>query len=325
MRKIQLLKNGIRCQTNSFTVYLDPKKINSDGINFISHAHIDHLPNGGTGKVLASNETNEIAKFRGFSFVANDNMENFSLIDTGHILGSKGILFDDIFYTGDITLRSRGFLKGAKIPQCKSLITECTFGLPEFVFPDITEIVKQVNEIIASLYSKGKPVILLGYELGKSQTISQLFSHWEPLYYHDSIKKMNDLHRNLGVPLKEAIGHSEAESKDLLDKKPWVMVAPMMHAKSHFIQHMKTKYDAVTIGFSGWAKSSKFRFTRGTDFSIPLSDHCDYNELINLVERSGAERVYTIHGFVNEFATDLAERGFVAQPLRESSLDDFCA
>ena len=89
--------------------------------------------------------------------------------------------------------------------------------MPEFVFPQITEIVKQVNEKISDLYSRGKPVLLLGYELGKSQTISQLFGNWEPLYYHDSVKKMNDLHRNLGAPLKEGIGHTEAESKGLLE------------------------------------------------------------------------------------------------------------
>ena len=174
------------------------------------------------------------------------------------------------------------------------------------------------------MYSKGKPVLLLGYELGKSQTISQLFSNWDPLYYHDSVKKMNDLHRNLGMPLKEAIGHSEAESKGLLEKTPWVMVAPMMNAKSSFIKQMKKKYDAITIGFSGWANSKKFPFTRGTDYSIPLSDHCDYNELIQLVNQSGAEKVYTIHGFVEEFAMDLIQQGVSAQPLRESSLDDFC-
>ena len=208
MRTIQLLKNGIQCKNDTTIVHLDPKKINHDGINFVSHAHIDHLPNGGTGTILASDETNQIAKLRGFSLNTKDSMENFSLIDTGHILGSRGILFDDIFYTGDITLRSRGFLKGAKIPKCKTLITECTFGLPEFIFPQITEIVKQVNEIISDLYSKGKPILLLGYELGKSQTISQLFGNWEPLYYHDSVKKMNDLHRNLGAPLKEGIGHT---------------------------------------------------------------------------------------------------------------------
>ena len=324
MRVIQLLKNGIRCKNSTSTVYLDPRRINHDGINFVSHAHIDHLPKGGTGTILASDETSQIAKLRGFSLDSTETMENFSLIDTGHILGSRGILFDDIFYTGDITLRDRGFLKGAKIPKCRTLITECTFGLPEFVFPQITEIVKQVNEKISDLYSRGKPVLLLGYELGKSQTISQLFGNWEPLYYHDSVKKMNDLHRNLGAPLKEGIGHTEAESKGLLEKKPWIMVAPMMSAKSRFIQHMKKKYDAITIGFSGWANSKKFPFTRGTDYSIPLSDHCDYNELLELVKQSGAEKIYTIHGFVDEFSQDLNRLGFSSQPLRESSLDNFC-
>ena len=307
------------------TVYLDPKKIQSSGVNFVSHAHIDHLPNGGNGKILSSYETNEIAKLRGFTLEnSTDTLENFSLIDSGHIFGSKGLLFDDVFYTGDISLRDRGFLKGTKVPKCKTLITECTFGLPEFVFPPITEIVQQVNEIISSLYSKGIPVMLLGYELGKAQTLSQLFGNWDPIFYHDSVKKMNDLHRSMGVQLKDAIGHTEAESNSLLDKKPWVMIAPMMSAKNNFMKHMKSKYGVITIGFSGWANSKKFPFTRGTDYSIALSDHCDYNELHDLVKQSEAEKIYTIHGFVDEFSQDLTRLGYTSQPLHESSLDEFC-
>ena len=167
-------------------------------------------------------------------------------------------------------------------------------------------------------------MLLLGYELGKSQTISQLFDSWEPMYYHDSVKKMNDLHRKLGVPIREEISYSEAKLNGLLEKRPWVMVAPMMSSKNQFIQEMKHKYGAVTVGFTGWAKSKKFGFSRGTDYSIPLSAHCDYNELVQLVKESGAEKVYTIHGFVDEFAQDLVHQGFSAQPLRESSLDQFC-
>ena len=325
MRNIRLTKNGIECRNSMSTVYLDPKKIQSSGVNFVSHAHIDHLPNGGNGTILSSHETNEIAKLRGFNLEnATDTLDNFTLIDSGHIFGSKGLLFDDVFYTGDISLRDRGFLKGTKVPKCKTLITECTFGLPEFVLPPITEIVQQVNEIISSLYSKGKPVILLGYELGKAQTLSQLFGNWDPMFYHDSVKKMNDLHRSMGVPLKETIGHTEAESNGLLDKNPWIMIAPMMSAKNNFLKHMKLKYDAVTIGFSGWAKSKKFGFSRGTDYSITLSDHCDYNELHDLVKQSGAEKIYTIHGFVDEFSQDLTRLGYTSQPLHESSLDEFC-
>ena len=49
----------------------------------------------------------------------------------------------------------------------------------------------------------------------------------------------------------------------------------------------------------------------------------DYNELINMVVQSGAEQVYTIHGFVDEFAEDLRKRDISAQPLLVNSLDDF--
>jgi putative mRNA 3-end processing factor len=203
------------------------------------------------------------------------------------------------------------------------LITECTFGLPEFVFPKLEETLKQVNELISELYGKGIPVILMGYQLGKAQTITQLFGHWGPLYFHDSVKDMNSLHQKFGVLLNNGVGHSEAEEKGLLEKKPWIMVAPMLSGKNKFVQEMKLKYGAVTIGFSGWAQSSRFSFGRRTDYSIPMSDHCDYNELLDMVIKSGAEQVYTIHGFVDEFAQDLRKLGISAQPLLENSLDDF--
>ena len=319
-----MTKNGILCEVNHKRVHLDPKNTDVTGINFVSHAHIDHLPTANGGTILSSVETNKIANLRGFKMENHiDSLDGFSLIDSGHIFGAKGLLFDDIFYTGDICTRKRGFLQGAKIPKCKTLITECTFGLPEFIFPTIDKIQKQVNELISGLYGKGIPVILMGYQLGKAQTITQLFGHWEPLFFHDSVKEMNSLHQKLGIPLKDGIGHSEAEKNGLLEKKPWVMVAPMMSSKNKFLQDMKSKYGAVTIGFSGWAQSSKFSFGRRADYSITMSDHCDFNELVNMVVQSEAEQVYTIHGFVDEFAEHLQKIGINAQPLLENSLDDF--
>ena len=322
--KVRMTSNGIVVQCDDKTVNLDPKRGTENGISFVSHAHLDHLHNQrGKGVLIASKQTTEIAKLRGYS-IENyvEEYENFSMIDAGHILGAKGLLFDDIFYTGDISIRDRGFMKGAMAPKCKTLIMECTFGMPEYVFPTIDETVKKVNEIISELYSKGKPVILLGYELGKAQILSYLFSHWQP-YYHDSVKKVNDLYREFGVELNESMGHTEAESQGLLEKKPWLMIAPNMSGRNAFVKHMKSKYDTITIGFSGWAQSSRFSFARGHDYSIALSDHCDYNELINLVKRCNPEKIYTVHGFVDEFAADLSRMGYDAQPLRENSLDDF--
>ena len=178
-----MTKNGILCEVNEKHVYLDPKKTDSSAINFVSHAHSDHLPSKNGGTILSSIETSAISDLRGFTMENHvESLDGFSLIDSGHVLGSKGLLFDDIFYTGDICTRDRGFLKAAKIPSCKTLITECTFGLPEFKFPKMNEIQNYVNQLISDLYSKGVPVILMGYQLGKAQTITQLFGHWDPLY-----------------------------------------------------------------------------------------------------------------------------------------------
>lgn len=321
-----MTKNGIVFSSNGRTVNMDPRFAMPGSVNFVSHAHADHLPTRKEGLILATRETSEIATLRGnelTNFV--ESLDDFTLYDSGHIVGSRGLLFDDVFYTGDICTRDRGFLSGAKIPKCKILITECTFGRPEFIFPKVTDLEKRVNEIISEMYHKGKPVLLLGYQLGKAQTISYLFGHWDPLYYHDSIKEMNDLHRRLGIHIKEALGHTEAESKGLLEKKPWVMVCPLMSENNPFIKQMKLRYDAVTIGFSGWAKSPYLAYGRKNDYSIPLSDHCDYEELVELVRKSGAEKIYTVHGFVEEFAISLTKLGFDAQPLREASLDDFIA
>ncbi|MGQ0606786.1 MAG: exonuclease [Candidatus Nitrosotenuis sp.] len=318
-----MAKTGIVCYLDGKTVNLDPKSALPNCINFVSHAHSDHLPTDNSGLVLATKETKEIATIRGHTISNHvESLDEFKLYDSGHILGARGVLFDDVFYTGDICTRERGFLKGATIPKCHTLIMECTFGKPEFVFPGIDDTIRRVNELISELYHKGKPILLMGYQLGKAQTISHLFGHWEPLYYHDSVKAMNDLHIKLGVPLKNAIGHTEAGAKGLLNKKPWVMVCPLMSENNPFIKQMKSKYDAITIGFSGWAKSNA-PFVRKSDYSIPLSDHCDYLELVDLVKKSGAQKIYTIHGFVDEFASDLTKMGYDAQPLRENALDEF--
>ena len=319
-----MTKNGIVCFTNDVSINLDPRSATPESLNFVSHAHSDHLPTKKGGMILATRETKEIASLRGNDLSNHvESLDNFRLFDSGHILGARGLLFDDVFYTGDICTRTRGFLDGARVPKCKILITECTFGKPEFVFPKLDAIVKRVNELIAELYHRGKPVLLMGYQLGKAQTLSHLFGNWDPLYYHDSVKSMNDLHRSFGIPLKTGVGHTEAESRGFLDKKPWVMVCPLMSENNPFIKHMKSRYGAVTIGFSGWAKSPFAPYGKRSDYSIPLSDHCDYNELIELVKNTGAEKVYTIHGFVDEFAQSLVRMGIDAQPLRENTLDDF--
>ncbi len=323
LNEIVVTENGILCKTEQESIYLDPSSANSNHTIFVSHAHMDHLPSKNNGAALASNETIEIANLRNKKIINHTkSREGYMLVDAGHILGSRGILFNDIFYTGDICTRDRGFLRGARIPKCKTLITECTFGLPEFKFPKINDIRKQADELISKLYDQGIPVVLMGHQLGKAQTITQMFEHWQPLYLHDSVKEMNDLHRSLGVHLPECIEYTKARDKGLLDKKPWIMVAPLLYPKSTFVREIKSRYDAVTIGFTGWAKSTRYPYGRNTDYSFPLSDHCDFDELVDMVKKSQAEQVYAVHGFVDEFTAHLRAIDISAEPLTSTSV--FC-
>ncbi|MBV9667577.1 MAG: hypothetical protein JO327_05535 [Nitrososphaeraceae archaeon] len=268
-------------------------------------------------KILVSKATSLIAQARGYRL--NDVTEicdGFQLIDTGHILGSKGLLIgDELYYTGDISIRERSFMKPADIPSAHTLIIESTFGRPEYVFPNLVEIIHKTNEIISEMYNLGVPIILMGYPVGKAQLLAALFGHWDPIFIHDSIDKMNSIYIELGINLKDMATHSIAEKKGLLAKnKPWLMIAPLS-ARSNFVKLMKQRYGAVTIGFSGWAIDRRYKSMMDLDYTMPMSDHCDFPELVKVVRACNPKKIYTFHGFSVEFAASLRKMGYDAESL----------
>jgi putative mRNA 3-end processing factor len=322
MRRVRQGQSGIMVESKNTLIALDPSHPVECDFTFVSHAHIDHLHKSNKKKfrtqILASKETALIARTRGYEITgAAQEHEGFQLVDTGHILGSRGLLIgDDIYYTGDISIRERAFMKPARIPRARTLIIESTFGRPEYVFPPLSEVIHKTNKIISEMYDLGIPVILMGYTLGKAQLLTKLFSHWDIIVY-DSVAKINSIYSELGVKLPSGITLKQAEKEGVLSKnRPWVMVAPLMSERNVFVKQMKEKYGAVTIGFSGWAVGSRYRYMMGLDYMMPLSDHCDYKELLDAVKQCRPDKVYTFHGFAKEFADTLCEIGFDAEPVR---------
>lgn len=53
----------------------------------------------------------------------------------------------------------------------------------------------------------------------------------------------------------------------------------------------------------------------GIDYALPMSDHCDYNELIQVVHKCNPKKIFTIHGFAHEFARILNNMGYNASPI----------
>jgi hypothetical protein len=71
-----------------------------------------------------------------------------------------------------------------------------------------------------------------------------------------------------------------------------------------------------TAYISGWALDRGAAWRFGTHTCFPLSDHADYPELMEYVERTGARTIHTLHGFAEEFAADLRLRGYDARSLK---------
>jgi len=307
---------------------LDPHEPVKADYTFVSHAHMDHVerPHPKT-KVIASDETVVLARARGVELGANRDRppEGVSLLDSGHILGARALCIEDeVLYTGDAAGRERAFMSKCRTRKARILITETTFGDPRYVFPPLEQTVREVNQMIAGAFDKGRPVVLMGYPLGKSQVLSYLFSSWTPFFVYESVREMNELYRQAGVPLKAEAG-SVDKALAGLPRGPWLMVSPMMGSRNGLALRLKRDYGAVLAAFSGWAMDRGYGAHMGADYSFPLSDHCDFAELLRLVEDVAPETVYTTHGFTDEFARTLRAEGFDAKPLAgyQSALSDY--
>jgi Cft2 family RNA processing exonuclease len=66
---------------------------------------------------------------------------------------------------------------------------------------------------------------------------------------------------------------------------------------------------------TGWGIDARSVHRYRCDAVFPLSDHADYGELLELVERVNPSRVLTLHGFAAEFAQDLRRKGIEAWSL----------
>lgn len=310
------LQNGINIEYGGATYSLDPRGAVRSDYTFISHAHMDHVQNPGPGtRVLASKETRMLAKARGFELGrTTESAEGVKLLDSGHILGARAIcIADELFYTGDAAGRDRAFMGRCRTKKARILVTESTFGKSNYVFPPIEQVAKQVNSTIGMLFDKGKPVVLMGYALGKSQILSHLFSCWSPLFLHEQVARMNDIYIECGISLKA--GNKVGTDLSGLPRGPWVMVSPMMSSRGAVAKRLRKDFGAAFIAFSGWAADPGYAYSLGADYAFAVSDHCDYKELMALVREVSPETVYTTHGFTQEFAADLRDQGFDAKPL----------
>lgn len=291
--------------------------------SIMSHAHADHAVKRDVENVVCSGLTRKISEERYDTEISRSQPDSVDLISSGHILGSSAALLNDrTLYTGDVAMRDRAYIDGFEPVKAERLVIESTYGIPAYRFPEQRKIEKEIQDWVED--NEG-PLFLFAYSLGKAQKIQHLVQQAtdRPIIAHGAVRKMNDVIEN-NTEL-EFRAKDYKENKEVLEENG-IMIAPSRSSKADYIERLVEKHEGVKAGFSGWAAQESFRYRGGYDRTFPFSDHCDFDELVELVEKVDPEKVYTHHGFDEEFASYLSrEKGFNARALKnnQASLTDF--
>lgn len=305
---------GLRAKEELFIDAIGVRKKNV----LISHAHSDHARPTLTNNYFATSETIALAKANSVNVKEVPFKKKFcvgefeaSFFPSGHILGSAQIKVSnsvDAVVTTDFKLQKSILFEPAEILGCDVLVIESTFGKPGFSFPPREQVYEDMIKWVNNEISKNHFVVLGGYATGKAQELTKFcndFLNESPLV-HKKVFEQNKTYEAFGKKLGGflELDHNLTEA-NILIVPPHLVSDDLLHAVSHQIK----KPVSCAIA-TGWKHHSRYKL-------FPLSDHADFEQLLNYVEQSGAKRVFTYHGFDLEFARWVQKKFRVpAMPLR---------
>ncbi|MBK1883210.1 ATP-dependent DNA ligase [Luteolibacter pohnpeiensis] len=287
---------------------------------FVSHAHADHFARHESA--LCSEVTAALVQKR--FHLGENRIESvpfqipiirdgfrIKLLPAGHIAGSAMLHVTRIkdnaslLYTGDFKARRGRTAEAVNFMAADTLITETTFGLPSYVFPNAMEIESSILRFVHDTFADGETPVLFGYSLGKAQeALALLTEHGIPALLHPNVAAMTAACREAGVSgLPEPI---EFEGHPV---EGHVIIAPPNTGRSKLMRSLKSKRTAM---LTGWAMQPGAKFRYRVDEVIPLSDHADHPGLMECIQRVRPKRVLTVHGFAKEFAAELRGRNIDA-------------
>ena len=313
---LQFTSKGIYCAQAG--VYLDPWRPVDHAI--ISHGHADHSRYGHQ-KYITHHYNLPIIKKRlgainassvGWGERFSVNGVDFELHPAGHIVGSSQILVsykgERWVFTGDYKAHYDG-ISDAFVPQkCHAIITECTFGIPAFKWPDPKEIHDEINRWWLENQQNGLNSVVFAYSLGKAQRI---LKHLNPeigkIFVHPAVGAMNDIIAEFKTLQPYTILTKEVKKEDIQGA---LIITPAAVQNGSWLKKCQPYTDASA---SGWMAIRGNKRRRSIDRGFVISDHCDWDELLQSIEATGAEKVICTHGYTDIFAKYLSEQGYDAR------------
>jgi DNA ligase 1 len=293
--------------------------------SFVSHAHSDHI--AAHGEILCSAGTSRLMQARMpgervehvLPFEQTEQLtadSTIALYPAGHIYGSAQSLITHerhgtLLYTGDFKLRPGRSAERCATPRADVLIMETTFGRPQYVFPPTEQVLRDIAGFCHSCLDDGETPFLFGYSLGKSQELlCGLAEAKLPVMLHPQTLRLTRIYEEFGITFPPYREFNAAEIAG------HVVICPPQANNSSFLKTIARRRTAM---ITGWAMDPGAIYRYQCDAAYPLSDHADFPDLLRFVDAVQPKRVLTLHGFAQEFALTLRDRGIEAWAIGEDN------
>ena len=309
---------GLYCPPGDF--YIDPWRPVERAV--ITHGHSDHA-RWGHRHYLAQSLSEGILRQRLGRDITLQTLEygqpiehhgvRLSLHPAGHILGSSQVRLEHAgrvwVASGDYKTGPDGTCTPFEPVRCDTFITESTFGLPIYRWPDPTVLFEEINAWWRRNADEGRTSVLLCYALGKAQRLLHgVDPSIGPIVVHGAVEPLNQVYRAAGVHLPTTHRATDIDKPAL---KRALVVAPPSAQGTPWMNRFGS--DAMLAFASGWMQVRGTRRRRGVDQGFVMSDHADWPGLMQAIGATGAEHIRVTHGSVPVLVRWLIEQGLDAQ------------
>jgi putative mRNA 3-end processing factor len=315
---VQLRPEGLYCPAGDF--HIDPWEPVPRAV--ITHGHGDHARIG-MGEYHLAREGLPILRWRlgEQRFHIHEHGEPFalgkasvSLHPAGHVLGSVQVRIevDGAVWvvSGDYKRQHDPTCAPFEVVPCDTFITEATFGLPIYRWPQTPEVAREIVEWRDECRERGEAAILYCYALGKAQRLlAEVAAHTDqPVLLHGAIAAGVEVYRHAGVEMPPTRLVTERDrGADLAGQ---LVLAPPSAAGSPWLR----RFRRAQHGFaSGWMRIRGNRRRRNYDRGFVVSDHADWPDLMRTIRETGARRVIATHGNTDAIIRALNEEGIAAE------------
>jgi Cft2 family RNA processing exonuclease len=300
-------------------LFLDARKRKDRGI--VTHAHSDHVArhkrwvtSPGTAALCARRWKARDVEAHPFHQPWREGETTVTLLPAGHILGSSMVLLEHegvrVLYTGDFRLKASATAEPCVPVPADILVMECTFGEPIYRFPERAQVMDRLCDFIETARAMDTTPVLLAYSIGKAQEAARLLGdRGYAVALHASAHELLEVYREQGVSFADCCSYDDDPPRDRV-----VILPPNLGMWRTLRRLPRRRVAALT----GWALNPRRAFWPNSHAAFPLSDHADFEELLEMVRRVRPRIVYTLHG-PDSFAAELRRRGIDAEPARHAA------